>query len=63
MYVLLCVCCLQVRCKLAAVLLAQHDYSGCQQHLAVASQQDADEADKEMLLSVLQKLEVTWPHL
>lgn len=54
---------LQVRRKLAAVLLAQHKYSGCQQHLAAAAELDADEADKELLVSVLQKLQVTWPHL
>lgn len=54
---------LQVRCKLAAVLLAQHNYEGCQQQLAAAAQQDADDADKELLLSVLQKLQVSWPHL
>lgn len=53
----------QVRCKLAAVLLAQHDYDGCQEQLAAAAQQEASEDDKTMLLSVLQKLHVTWPHL
>lgn len=54
---------LQVRCKLAAVLLAQNDYEGCHQQLVAGAQLQATEAEKQLLASVLQKLQIAWPHL
>jgi tetratricopeptide (TPR) repeat protein len=53
----------QVRCKLAAVLLAECDYQGCQQQLSAAAELPATEAEQQLLMSVLQKLQVAWPHL
>jgi tetratricopeptide (TPR) repeat protein len=53
----------QGRCKLAAVLLAECDHQGCQQQLAAAAELPATEAEQQLLMSVLQRLQVAWPHL
>ncbi len=58
-----CVWLLQVRCKLAAVLLSQHDYDGCRRQLSAAAKLPADESDAAMLEEVVRKLQVNWPLL
>jgi hypothetical protein len=52
-----------VRCKLAAVLLSQHDYDGCRRQLSAAARLPADESDAALLEEVVRKLQVNWPML
>jgi hypothetical protein len=54
---------MQARCKLAAVLLSQHDYDGCWRQLSAAAQLPADESEAAMLEDVVKKLQVHWPLL
>jgi hypothetical protein len=54
---------LQVRCKLAAVLLSQHDYEGCRRQLSAAAGLPAAEGDAALLEDVVRKLQVSWPLL
>jgi hypothetical protein len=53
----------QLRCKLAAVLLAQRDYEGCRRQLSAAAGLPADDEERHMLEDVVQKLQVNWPLL
>ena len=53
----------QVRCKLAALLLTQHDYEGCQRQLTAAAQLPAVEEDRQLLQGIVRKLQVAWPLL
>ena len=54
---------IQMRCKLAAVLLALHDYDACNKQLLLATQQVKTEQEQQMLQSILSSLQVQWPHL
>jgi hypothetical protein len=53
----------QVHCKVAAVLLALHDYDACNKQLLLAAQQVKTEQEQQMLQSILGSLQVHWPHL
>ncbi len=53
----------QARCRLAAILLASHEYEECQAELVAAAALPADDADRVMLGDILQRLRDAWPHL
>jgi hypothetical protein len=52
----------QARCRLAAILLASHEYEECQAQLVAAAALPADDADRVMLGDILQRLRDAWTH-
>jgi hypothetical protein len=54
-----------VRCKLAGVLLQQHDYEACRRQLVAAEAllPTASACEQQQLAGVRQQLRVAWPLL